>query len=550
MTHEREHAVLCRLSYLHTGEPQPDGAFAASNDPALAWAARASSSYAGAFPPFRHAEMLRVLRSRNQRWPGATDGRPTILVVVDDPATRFYVDGGIVNNKPFSAAMNALAERPADRHVERCIVYIDPNPLDVMAVPSGVGERYLATIASAASAIPRNQPIAEDLESMLAQNERARLNQRIVEENADVIGTIISQLMDEHDEEPTAAAIGRLRTRAKRRASRELGVAYRAYLQRRVWRLSDALVRGWALLTPDAERDTQQRNMRAAVESIWHDDPLNRHERRDGFLTRFDVTYRIRRLRFVIRQINLRYNDPGTENAARDQLNEFKRQTYEYVAQLQALRNAETLSGDVTRSLRRLAASWPAPPRSVRRVLAMLAREMDLQALDARYDAAVADLCSHIEDESLRRALIADYVGFALFDVLLTTGGSEVDGPDPLTPVRIERISPADAGTLSELFDGLQGSPLMAFAGFFNRSYREHDYLWGRLHAADRLVDMLARTVEPDTGIDFAGLRLTLLRDIVRAERARLGRCQTLLDRVDAYLDALAVAQADAARSA
>ena len=134
--------------------------------------------------------------------------------------------------------------------------------------------------------------------------------------------------------------------------------------------------------------------------------------------------------------------------------------------------------------------------------------------------------------------------------MLLTTGGSQIEGPDPLTPVRIERISPVDATTLSGSFEGLKGNALIGFAGFFNRSYREHDYLWGRLHAADRLVDMLARTVEPDTGIDFAGLRLTLLRDIVRAERARLGRCQTLLDRVDAYLDALAVAQADAARSA
>ena len=43
-------------------------------------------------------------------------------------------------------------------------------------------------------------------------------------------------------------------------------------------------------------------------------------------------------------------------------------------------------------------------------------------------------------------------------------------------------------------FKGLKCRDFMGFLGFFNRAYREHDYLWGRLNAADRIVDLLVKT--------------------------------------------------------
>ena len=33
-----------------------------------------------------------------------------------------------------------------------------------------------------------------------------------------------------------------------------------------------------------------------------------------------------------------------------------------------------------------------------------------------------------------------------------------------------------------------------SFGAFFSRAYRENDYLWGRLHGAERLIDIIDPT--------------------------------------------------------
>lgn len=133
---EQGHGAYCRLSHLETEAGRAQSDFVDDNNPGLVWAARASSSYAGAFPPFNHEEITRVLAARNQRWQGearflrdslyGNDGTPAHRLF--DPSRRAFVDGGIVNNKPFAVALEALNHRSADRQVERCIVYIEPDP--------------------------------------------------------------------------------------------------------------------------------------------------------------------------------------------------------------------------------------------------------------------------------------------------------------------------------------------------------------------------------------------------------------------------------------
>ena len=38
----------------------------------------------------------------------------------------------------------------------------------------------------------------------------------------------------------------------------------------------------------------------------------------------------------------------------------------------------------------------------------------------------------------------------------------------------------------------LRGIEFYNFGAFFSRAYRENDYLWGRLHGAERLIDIIA----------------------------------------------------------
>jgi len=79
----------------------------------------------------------------------------------------------------------------------------------------------------------------------------------------------------------------------------------------------------------------------------------------------------------------------------------------------------------------------------------------------------------------------------------------------------------------------------MGFLGFFNREYREHDYLWGRLNGADRLVDILERVASD--GIDEIEVLLReLFESIVERERHRLYRCDDDFARLDAELARMA----------
>jgi len=70
----------------------------------------------------------------------------------------------------------------------------------------------------------------------------------------------------------------------------------------------------------------------------------------------------------------------------------------------------------------------------------------------------------------------------------------------------------------------LKGTALMSFGAFFNRAWREHDYLWGRLNAADRCVDVLisaigTRLTQP---LDADRLRADLFRAILDSEAPHL----------------------------
>ena len=70
--------------------------------------------------------------------------------------------------------------------------------------------------------------------------------------------------------------------------------------------------------------------------------------------------------------------------------------------------------------------------------------------------------------------------------------------------ILVDRISPQDARSLAG-FDGvssLKGVGFGHFAGFLSRGYRENDYLLGRLHALDRLIDIVCDAAGVDRQAD------------------------------------------------
>ena len=106
--------------------------FEFENAPALAFAARATSSFPGVFPPAQIAEIDRLMARRSTPWPtrDAFIAR-NFTRYADagiDPVTTPFIDGAVLNNKPFREAIQAIRGRPAYRQVDRRLVYIDPDP--------------------------------------------------------------------------------------------------------------------------------------------------------------------------------------------------------------------------------------------------------------------------------------------------------------------------------------------------------------------------------------------------------------------------------------
>ena len=101
-------------------------------DPAeLAFAARATASFPGAFPPFRVTELDGVLAERKQAWPERDGFLRRALprhVAIGDAEAALLIDGSVLANAPFRPAIDALQSRPARREIDRRFVYIDPKP--------------------------------------------------------------------------------------------------------------------------------------------------------------------------------------------------------------------------------------------------------------------------------------------------------------------------------------------------------------------------------------------------------------------------------------
>ena len=154
-----------------------------------------------------------------------------------------------------------------------------------------------------------------------------------------------------------------------------------------------------------------------------------------------------------------------------------------------------------------------------------------LEALDAEADQVFSDALLLLPKGD-RRALILAYLGYPYYDIA-TLPLLQGEGLDEFDPIKVDRSSPNDAvairsgGTKATL----KGIQFNSFGAFFSRAYRENDYLWGRLHGADRLIDIVnsavpeGRQLPPAT---IAALKRDAFRAILERERARLTHIDTL----------------------
>ena len=124
---------------------------------------------------------------------------------------------------------------------------------------------------------------------------------------------------------------------------------------------------------------------------------------------------------------------------------------------------------------------------------------------DARIDAMLAEALERMP-QPLRRGVLLAYLGFPFYDTA-TLPLLRGEGLTEFDPVQVDRISPDDChGLAPEPGNPLRGTEFYNFGAFFSRAYRENDYLWGRLHGAERMIEIIASSLGEDKALPPARL--------------------------------------------
>jgi patatin-related protein len=459
---------------------------ALAHDAELTYAARATSSFPGAFPPFTVAELDRVLKGREIAWDGRDEFLSRILprhAAINAAEGAVLVDGSVLANAPFGPAIDALRERPARREIDRRFVYIDPRPGhrfgargDAQGVPG-----FFSTIIGAISEIPREQPIRDNLEAIEARTRRIEQMRGVIEDIRPEVEARVESLFG-HTlllDWPNGARLAAWRTKAQVAALKQSGFAFAAYANLKLAGVADSLAAMMLRIGSDASH-ARYLALRAAVQrSIAAAGKDN-----VPLLRAFDIAFRIRRLRLLARrltEIEQEVAHPALallRDAIFDSLApylEVKRTTHH----ANLAEEIDSITEDAALAMDALAAS------------------LGLPALDARADERLAAALAALPKEA-RRPLLLSYLGFPFYDVA-TLPLLQGEGLDEFDPVRVDRISPDDCGSIRQggAEATLKGIQFNSFGAFFSRAYRENDYLWGRLHGAERLIDILVSTLPP-----------------------------------------------------
>jgi patatin-related protein len=517
-----------------------------ADHPELAFAARATASFPGAFPPATVAEIDALLAERGQDWPGRSGFLARLFPGRAAPDHVPLIDGSVINGRPFGPAIEALARHRAHREVDRRFVYIDPHPgqRSVQAAP-GQPEAtpgFFATILRSLADIPRQQPINDSLATIEALSARVRSLREVTDGMAPEVEAAIEAAVGRRVFlfRITPQRLAEWRSKGQSAAAERAGFSYAGYARLKLARLVDLLAQIFSALEAGPMPAVRERlhTHLAQIGIIEPGQLLGRGGAGSpfvGFLRRFDVDFRVRRLRFLIRRINARLA-AGVPQAEVSPLDQLKSGLYELLDAHLARRTPAPEPALVA-----AAAGFSKAPGAA---LAALEALFDLKALDARSDAAFAALLSGTMPRGLRRWLLNLYLGFPFYDVA-TLALLAGDGSDEFDEIKVDRLSPLDAPMLaSEGGTALKGARLSAFGAFFSRAYREHDYLWGRLHAAERLIDIIGSAVPSPP--DLVPFKARALAAIIAAERPHLHRSQDLLDRLAAALEQAASASSDA----
>jgi patatin-related protein len=572
---EREHRRPFHFQLYHEKSGHLRSDFDLDSIPSLAFAARASASYPGAFPPAQIRELDDLLAARHRPWPtraqfikhnfgGYRDQRV-------DPENAVLVDGSILDNKPIKATLDAIRTHSAVREVDRRLIFVDPHSQLDKPPPGPEMPGFFATLRGALSDLPRTDPTYKELAEVGRYNKQVRrLKQAIAYARPQV-----AKLVDEVTEGKSRGSftVNDLRhwRLSSTNALASTPIVYDSFIRTLTLEALDFVAELIAGACGFLRESTAMHRVQEAVES-WaaqhgilladsYQAAEHAYENVDmpafaRMTIEFGVVYKKRRLNFVLHEISDLYDAGASpaDAAAAEDLDLIKIQVHKLIDALAMYDDPGFLSERAVAMCRKLFAPMATGQADVDTFVA--GHDADLTALVRRL-AIECDLAGRNDDADTllssplvqnlepryRTAILTGYLGYFYWDVILHPIVSALAlETGPIEEILIDRISPDDARSLAPPGNPrvLLGGTFAGFGGFLNRSTRENDYLWGRLHAVDRLFDILASTLPGairDT-IDLHALKKAGFECVIEEAPGQLHLVPDLISRLRASIAA------------
>lgn len=463
----------------------------------LVFAARATASFPGAFPALQFAEIEKLAAERGTTW----ESRDTFAMRILPEHSRrgeeshvSLIDGSVLVNAPFAEAMSVLRDRPAQREIDRRFIYIDPHPDEIGGMtrddPKPPG--WFSVIFGSLSSIPREQPVRDNLDVLARQSREMESLRAIVDSLRPDIEVAVEKLFG-HTlflDRPTLRRLTAWRAKAQIAAAKRAGFAFDGYAHVKFSGIVGDLARTIHTAAQGAgasEVETVERILNQHLRTLGLD---TLSAPRGGasaaaiaFFREHDLQHRVRRLRQLARRLTQDWDgDPLVSDEDRE---EARDAIYRALA-IYFEREMGTCMGPVFSEMAANVANNPGT------VLAHIAACRGLKDCDLKADEIMAEALAKMP-VPLRRKVLLAYLGFPFYDTV-TLPLLRDDNLGEFDPVKVDRISPEDCHSIRTggAAACLRGVEFYNFGAFFSRTYRENDYLWGRLHGAERMIDMVA----------------------------------------------------------
>jgi patatin-related protein len=336
---ERVHKLHFRFSYRPKSRDAFSGTeYAGANDftsqynPMLAFASRCTSSFPVAFEPMTFRDVDKIVEglSTQMRLQGESHPFYRFFAEMDNfgrnPEAgggnvnerqihfteRPLADGGYLNNKPFSFAVETIKSRNSLLPVRRALLYLDPFPESVAAAGVKKEISFTENAALAASTLPRYQTIREDIERLQQYNREVRRANTLLEEvEADLperMQTFIAKQNAIREAAGPATPPKKYEDAYLNDMIDEYGNGYIAYHRLSVSTVSDQLADLYAGIFNFNVNSDAVYAIRMLVHS-WRTDKYSA-QKKEGktteslFLWAYDLGYRYRRLSYMCAEID------------------------------------------------------------------------------------------------------------------------------------------------------------------------------------------------------------------------------------------------------